>query len=211
MSNYNLYVAFSIIVVVVGAIAIVFPILKKKGINSVTILSEIKTGLEDVQTALTVGKQLDPNNKIITVLDLLDKAALSGTSYASQMAISAQLPLEQRKQAATDSIINELEVFKIPVTPEMKILINTTIEKTIFDSKTPGQVEIQGQNTLSQQNATLQATIAQLNADKTSLEQQAIILNSKINAVQGAVTATTIKENISSTADTQVTVQAVIK
>lgn len=187
MTSYNLYVAFIVIVVVIGGIAI-FRCLKKKGIDTGNVLSKVETGLEEAGEVIDAAKKLAPSNAL-NICDLIDNLALRSTRAVQQLAISSQLPLEERKSQSKTDILDGLEAFKIPVTPKLETVINSAIQRCVLDSKTPEEQKVQEQNTLAKQNATLQATITQLTADKTLLEQQATILNNKLNTVQATVTA----------------------
>jgi|GEM_PF-3538941 hypothetical protein len=197
-------IATGVIVGVVGSVGIGFPLLKKKGINAPVILSEVETGLEEAGTVIKAGQELAPNNAL-NILCIVDDLAIRATKAAQQLAISSQLPLEQRQLQAKTSIMAGLKTFKIPVTPELETIVDDAIEKFVFDSKTPEEQKAQGQNTLQQQNTSLQATITQLATDKTALQQQVTDLSNKLNTVQATVTPViTTASAIANTVPTQI-------
>ncbi|WP_026881428.1 hypothetical protein [Clostridium akagii] len=186
MSNYNLYVAVIIIVVVIGGMAIVAPYLKKKGIKAGTILENVEADVIKAGTIIKAAESLSPS-PVLNYLDIIDSLAEKAVKAAQQLYISSQLPLDQRKTKAREIILDGLKTAKIADTSELDTLIDAVIESTILDTKTPEEQKTQEQNTLTQQNTALQATVTQLNTDKAQLEQQIVDLTAKINTVQATV------------------------
>lgn len=208
MSNLSniqlLIIALVVIIGVIVAMEVIIPLLKKKGINVQGVLQETETALEDAGTAIEVVEEFTPS-KALNTINTIRELALDATKEAQQLSISSQLPLAERRQKAKTSIINGLNAFKIPVTPQIEKLIDTIIERMVFDSKTPEEQKAQEQNAyqkqiadlqtqLQQQAAQSQNTINQLYADKTALQQKIDSLMTQINNVQAAVTSTQVTQ-----------------
>lgn len=191
MTNLQLLlIGAGIIIGVVGSLGFEFPYLKKKGVDAKKILDTAEQGLEDVGTAIKVGQQISPS-KELNMAAIFDYVALTGVKEAQQLFISSQLPLEQRKQASKESILNGLKVFKVPITPEVEKFVDSVIQRTVFDTKTPEEQKAQQQNTLQQQVTVLQSQLAQSNTTIATLNNDKAALQQKINSIQSTVGQTT--------------------
>lgn len=125
--------------------------------------------------------------KATGILDLIDKLGIKSTKAVQQLAISSQLPLEQRKEKAKESIKEGLAAFKITTTPKLEKVIDATIQQMVFDSKTPEEQRNQCQNTLLEQISQLQIQISQLTIEKSQLEAQNAQLHQQISTIQNTV------------------------
>lgn len=187
MSNLNLLIAAGIIIIVIGFIEVVIPILKKKNINVPVILNEVETGLEEAGTAIKAGQELVPSSAL-NILSIVDNLAIRATKSAQQLAISAQLPLDKRKTIAKASILAGLKAFKIPVSEELDMVIDDSIQQFVLDSKTPEEQRSQQQNVLQTTVKTLQTQLTQSTADKEQLQQKVTALTNQISTIQATVT-----------------------
>ncbi|BAH05569.1 hypothetical protein [Clostridium kluyveri] len=123
----------------------------------------------------SVGFLFPLSNKVSRatgILDLIDKLGIKSTKAAQQLAISSQLPLEQRKEKAKESIKEGLAAFKITITPKLEKVIDDTIQEMVFDSKAPEEQRNQCQKALLEQISQLQVQISQLATEKSQLEAQ---------------------------------------
>lgn len=188
MANYEtVAIIISLIVGVIGTLAVVFPLAKKKGINTGEILKDVEEGAEDVENVINAAQEIVPS-KALNVLDLVDKLALKATKAARQMYISSQLPLDQRKISAKNAIIAGLKAFNIPITANLDVVIDMAIEKCVIDTKTPDEIIIQENGTTQKIISELQKQIADLQATNANLTQANTELTNKVNIVQNTVT-----------------------
>ena len=190
MNIYQIVITVVVTGVVCGAVGFLFPYLKKKGIDAPNAIKGVETGLEEIGTVIQTGQQIlgDKVSKAANILNFVDKLALKATKDAQQLAISSQLPLEERKEKAKETILTGLEAAKIKVTPQLEKIIDATIQEMVFDSKTPEEQRDQTQNTLSQQIAQLQVQVSQLTTEKAQLQQQISTIQSTVQASQSTVT-----------------------
>lgn len=191
MNTYELIAVVGVIVCVCGSLGFVFPYLKKKGINTGTILQEAETGLQEAETIIQTGEQLLGNkvSKAAGILSLIDTLSLKATKAAQQLFVSSQLPLEQRKSKAIEVIKEGLTLFKIPINTQMEKIIDNSVEATVLDSKTPDEQRNQCQNALSQQISQLQIQLSQIGAQNAQLVTENAQLKQQIATVQNTVQA----------------------
>lgn len=202
MSNLSntqlLLIALIVIVGVIVAMEVIVPLFKKKGVNVQSVAKEVEEVAEDAGQVIKVAQDFAPSNALNT-LAIIDNLAVRASKAVQQLAISSQLPLEQRKATAKQYITDGLKLFNIPVTDDLNTLIDTAIEKCVLDSKTPEEQKAQEQNAyqkqiadlqtqLQQQAANYQSTIQTLTANNTTLQQQVSDLATKLNNVQAVVT-----------------------
>lgn len=186
-NNYEtVAIIISIIVGVLGTLAVVYPRLKKEGISAGTILKEAEEGVEDVGSVIRVVQEFVPS-KALNILSIVDNLALKATKAAQQLYISSQLSIDQRKSSAKDSIIAGLKAFNIPITDNLEIVIDAAIEKCVIDTKTENEIKAQENNTVQSTISDLQKQISDLQATNTQLTQSNADLTNKLNAIQSAV------------------------
>ncbi|MDP4144477.1 MAG: hypothetical protein Q8936_08355 [Bacillota bacterium] len=194
MDNITTLLAISGVVVGAGgAIGFIFPSLKKRGINISNVLDRIEKGLEELKTGVQVVKEITPSTPGINVIELIEKWAEIGVKKAQQLYISSQLPADQRKQAAIDTIVTTLKQLNIPVTADLQQLINDTVESKVFDIKTDDEKKAATQNALSLQVTQLQTQNSQLQSNIAQLTQQNTVLNNKLATVQNTVATTSVQ------------------
>jgi hypothetical protein len=162
--------------VVVGS-GSVFTVLKKKGIDSPEVLSNIEKGIVATEPIIAVAKGIAPLNPAVNILDLIEKYAKTGVKNAEQLYLSSQLPADQRNAKAKDTISAVLKASNVEVTPEIEKIIDGAIEASVLDlghNKTDAEKEAAKQ--------ALQAQLAQITAENTQLK-------TTINTITTAATA----------------------
>lgn len=166
---------------ITGSIKFGFSYLKSKGVNSKKILDEAETGLKEIKTTIKAAEEIAPDIPELKILDTVEEWAQIGVDKAQQLYISSQLSADQRNQVAKDTVINTLNELNIPITDNLKFIINAAIESKVFNLKTDTEKSTAAQNTNTK-------TINKLAADKASLQQQVNNLTNKINTIQATVT-----------------------
>ena len=105
---------------VCGAVTVVFPVLKTKGIDTGNLLEKANAVLTGVDGLISVAGKIIPNNPAINVLSTIDKYAHIAVNQAEQLYITSQLPADQRNTKAKDTINAALKTMGIDVTPEIQ-------------------------------------------------------------------------------------------
>lgn len=183
-NNYEtVAIIISIIAGVLGTLAVVYPRLKKEGINAGAILKEAEEGAEDVGNVIKVAQEFVPS-KALNILSIVDNLALKATKAAQQLYISSQLPLDQRKTSAKGAIIDGLKAFNIPITDNLEVVIDTAIEKCVIDTKTDDEIKAQESSTVQNTIVGLQKQLADLQTTNAQLTKANTDLTEKLNAIQ---------------------------
>lgn len=167
-----------------GALFLLFPYLKKIGVNVEDLIKKTEIVLNGADQIATVASEIDPRAKILKVV--LDEA-IKGVNSAEQLYISSQIPSGQRKEKATELITAALRVAGIDITDDVKTVIDGYIDDVIFVAKTPEEQKSQQQNVLTQQINTLQAQLTQTTNSNTTLTQENVQLKQKLTAIQSSV------------------------
>ncbi|MDD3224105.1 MAG: hypothetical protein PHX70_05260 [Clostridium sp.] len=170
-----------------GSLFLLFPYLKKIGVNVEDILKKVETVLTGADSIISVAKEIEPLNKSIDVLDVVTKEALKGVNRAEQLYISYQIPADQRKEKATELIIAALKVAGINITDDIKTVIDGYIDDVIYVSKTTEEIKDQETNTNENQITILQQQVHKLTNDNSKLTEENIILQQKLNNMQNIV------------------------
>ncbi|KHD34430.1 hypothetical protein NL50_17290 [Clostridium acetobutylicum] len=186
MEKYNFIIAMVIILGVCGA-GYVFAYLKKKGVNVSTGIKEAGVIIEDAGTIIKAGKSLEPNNKILNVLDIIDTLAEKAVKAVEQLYISSQLSADQRKIKAKEIIQAGLKFAEIKETTEIDTLIDAAIEQIIVGAKSETEKKSQEQNTLQAQINQLNTEKAQLQASNSELANKNGELINKLTSIQSVV------------------------
>ena len=188
MSNIEILISIVIVIVgVVGSLAYVYPLIKKKGIDMSNILEKLDKGLEEVKTGLAVVNEIAPNIPQIEVLTLIEKWAEVGVEKAQQLYISSQLSGEERNQAARDTIIATLDQLDIPITENLQKIINDTIESNVFNLKSEYEKKVATEAIVTEEVASLQSAVSKLKESNAQLTQQNVELTQKLTTILSAV------------------------
>lgn len=188
MSNLNiLLIALGVAIGVSGALFVVLPILKNKGVKLDKVLEKADAILDGADGVINAAKVVVPENKTISLLDIIEKEAHRAVNSAQQLFISSQLPADKRKEKAKEYALAALKVLKIDVTPELETSIDGAIEDVIYASKTPEEIEKQKQQIAQNTTSQLQTEKEKLQVSNTQLQQENIQLRNTISTIQGAV------------------------
>ena len=181
MSNLIILLIILAVTLAVGGIVVVlFPYLKKKGIQTEEVLKKADTFLQGFDTITSFADKLLPANPIVNILDIVGKFAKISVSNAEQMYITSQLAKDDRNAKAKDTIYATLKMLNIEVTPELDKIIDSAIEseclalghKDLTDAEKQTEKElIQAQNqTLTLANTALQAQNDQIKQSVAQLQ-----------------------------------------
>lgn len=157
----------------------VFALLRKKGVDVSKVIDTVDQDLATIQPVINLANAIVPGNPIVNVVDIIDKAAITGAKYAEQLCHANQLTSnEDRKTAAKDTVYAALKEFNITPNANQEQLINATIEAAVSDLGHKDPTEAQKQ---AAQQA-LQAQVVQLTTEKAQLQNT-------INTITTAATA----------------------
>lgn len=170
----NVLITIISVAIVFGVVAIIlFPYLKKKGINIGSALQEIKNLLNDMQSYVNAAKALEPTNKTIKLIDIVGQYAKIAVNYAEQMYISSQLSDDKRKPTAEQYIYEILEKMDIKVDDNVKTIVSGAIEAEVFASKTDSEKASQEikavKNELSKAKIEAEAKIKSITNEKNKV------------------------------------------
>lgn len=173
-----------------GALFVMFPVLKSKGVQVDKVLEKADTILDGADGVINAAKVIAPQNETVNILDEIEKIAHKAVRSAQQLFISSQLPADKRKEKAKEYALAALKVLKIEVTPELETSIDGSIEDVIFASKTPEEIKTQENGAIQNQVSQLQQQITDLQSQNTQLQQDNVQLKNTINTVQSTVQVT---------------------
>ncbi|WP_175412965.1 hypothetical protein [Clostridium sp. AWRP] len=155
MNSINILIAIGG-VVVLGATLLLFPNLKKKGIDVDGVIDKVANEAEAI---ISVGKEvLLPANPVINVLDLIDKWAKIAAGNSQQLSHAGVISKDARSQVAENVVLNVCQEAKIPVDENKKALIDAAIKNAVNDFGHEPTTEAQKQEQiikLTQENADL--------------------------------------------------------
>jgi hypothetical protein len=145
----------------------VFAILKKKGVDVTKIIDTAEQDLATVQPIVNLANSIVPGNPVVNVVDIIDKAAVTGAKYAEQLCHANQLTgNDARKDAAKQVVYAALKETNITLTDNQEKLIDATIEAAVNDlGHAPADIK-QLQTTINQQNN----KVTQLTSENTNLK-----------------------------------------
>lgn len=190
MSNNLIFIIVGLAAGVGAVIFIFFPYLKKKGINISSILSELKSFLENTQKYLDAFKALQPENKAISILDTINEYAQIAVKAAEQLYISSQIPADQRKVKALEIVYAKLREIGINTDNEnIKTIVSGIIEATVYASKTSDEIDMQLTQVGKTQVEKLQAQINTLTEENARIKAENTALQQKISTIQSTAAA----------------------
>lgn len=172
-----------------GTLFLLFPYLKKIGVNLEDGFKKVETALKGADGAIKAAEVIMPENKEINTLETIDKLAQIGVNEAEQLYISSQISSDERKDKAIETAEAGLKSIGIEVTPEIKTVIDGVIEAIIYASKSKDEIKAQESKTMQNTTIALQKQVTQLTADKAQLQNTNQQLTQKLAAVKNTVAA----------------------
>ena len=121
----------TIAAVMVAAVALVFPALKKKGVNTGHVLKVASTGLSGADQITDVLKEIFPANGIVNIVDKIVDYAKVGVQKAEQLYKINQIDKDARKEEATRFVNEALELAGVEITPAIQKIVDGSIEAAV--------------------------------------------------------------------------------
>ena len=121
----------TIAAVTVAAVALVFPALKKKGVNTGHVLKVASTGLSGADQITDVLKEIFPANGIVNIVDKIVDYAKVGVQKAEQLYKINQIDKDARKEEATRFVNEALELAGVEITPAIQKIVDGSIEAAV--------------------------------------------------------------------------------
>lgn len=133
MSNINvLFIILGTGIGVITSVAILLPLLKKKGINADDILKKADTAIDGADGVIQIADKIIPNNPAINILKVVEKYAKIGVGQAEQMYIASNLNGDERNTKAKDTVYTALDLMGIQKTPQIEKIIDGTVEAEVL-------------------------------------------------------------------------------
>jgi len=176
----TLILVFIVGVVIIAAIIYVLPKMVAKGVNVAGDIAIAKNVLNDTNNVIKVADLILPNNPAINILKVIETFGEKAVAGAEQLYLSSQLTADQRLVNANKTINSALKMLDVPITPEIQIVIDGTIQAAVLALPKIALTDIQQQA----EKVKSQETIAQLTAQNAQLVQSLTQLKNVVAAVQ---------------------------
>lgn len=133
MENINIIlVIVAAVAVMVAACAIIFPWLKKKGVNVPSTL-EATSGVLDATDAITdILKAAFPTSAVVNIVDKVIDYAKVGAQKAEQLYIINTISKDERKEEATKFVYEALEIAGIERTAAIEKIVDGAVEAAVL-------------------------------------------------------------------------------
>lgn len=134
MTNIQLITWSGILGVLAGAIVvmlIVFPILKKRGIDVNDVLEQTKKAVDSSGKILTIVKSAVPNNDVLNILDIVQKWAQIAVGDAEQLYHAGDINKDERTKVAESVVESVLKELNIDIDQNRKELIDAAIKNAV--------------------------------------------------------------------------------
>jgi len=114
-------------------VGLIFPMLKRKGVDVDELLDKTNAALEVASKAFDTVKPFLPDGAGIDAFDRILEAAQVGVGNAEQLYKVGKLRGDERKQAAKNYVYDTLKLMEVEVTPEVERLVDGAIENNVLD------------------------------------------------------------------------------
>lgn len=117
-----------IIFVMVAAL----PFFIKKGVNVSEYIKTADNVVDKAGIVVAASDKILPDNPTINILKLITDWAQKAVHGAEQLYIASQLPPDQRKEKAKETIYAALKLSNVNITPELEKVIDGAIEAEVL-------------------------------------------------------------------------------
>ena len=132
----NQLVILALILVIVAMVFVVcmliFPLLRKKGVDTEKVLDKTDKGLEIADNAVDAVKTLAPATPYISVIDKIIEYAQVAVKKAEQLYKANQGGTDTRKTEAVQLVKDCLTAAKIDITPDIEKIIDGAVESAVY-------------------------------------------------------------------------------
>lgn len=98
----------------------------EKGIGTAKVVSDKAKDIIDVADSIL------PNNKIVNILQLIEKYTVKGVECAEQLYNASKLDKEEKNEKSKEQVYAVMKLLNIEKTPEFEKIIDGTIEAEVF-------------------------------------------------------------------------------
>lgn len=182
MINVNDIVAIGgVLVGVIGGIFGLVPYLKKKGVDTEKVLDTTQNVLEATEPLIHVAEGIPALKPAATLVDFMEKKALSGAKVAEQLGHAGELKTNEEKfKKAQQVVYNSLTEINITPTDNQKKLIDDFIQEAVNDL---------GHAPVSEAEKNVQ--LQKVQAENVQLKQKLTTIQSTVAPAENTATATT--------------------
>lgn len=133
MENINIILLIVTVVAVIGlACALIFPWLKKKGVNVPSTLAVTSGVLDGADTITDILKMAFPTSAVVNVVDKVIDYAKVGVQKAEQLYIINTISKDERKEEATKFVYEALEIAGIERTAAIDKIVDGAVEAAVL-------------------------------------------------------------------------------
>lgn len=133
MENWTiLLIVFGILIGVGLCFFVLFPLLKKKGVDTEEFLKKLTVDVKGLNSITDALKAMFPNVEAVKVIDKIVDYAEIGVAKAEQLYKIHQIEGDQRKAEATKFVYDNLEMAGIEITDQIKAIVDGCIEAAVL-------------------------------------------------------------------------------
>ena len=181
MSNiYVMLVALGIALGVGASVLVVFPLLKKKGVNTEDLVKDADLAAKAIEGVAAVSSAVAPNAPVTGILNAIKDWAKEGAHQAEQLCIASKLNKDERNAKAKESVYAILDMLKIERTENIDKLIDTSIEAECLVMGHTNKTDAEKQAEKEQ----LQAQVQQLQSENTQLKNTISTVQNTVQVAQ---------------------------
>lgn len=112
--------------------AVMFPLLRKKGVNTQQVIDTAQQVLQTADTITDGLAEVLPGVPAIKIIDNIVDWAERGVTGAEQLYKSSQLDKDQRRDTAIDTVKSCLNAAGVEITPNIENIIDGAVEAAVF-------------------------------------------------------------------------------
>lgn len=122
----------TLVAMVVAVLVLLFPYLKKKGVDVGGALTATTVGIDAADLVVDALQGVFPNSPALLIVDKIIEWARKGTEAAEQLYHINSITGDQRKDEATKFVYDALKVAEIEITPAVEKIVDGCIEAAVF-------------------------------------------------------------------------------
>ncbi len=133
MENWQSFlIIVGIVFVIFALLRYGFPALHKKGVDVTGALSMAEGGVDVADKIVDALTAVIPNNVYLKIIDQIISWAREAVQRSEQLYKISEIGENERKIEAEKYIYGLLELAKIEITPELKNIVDGSIESAVF-------------------------------------------------------------------------------
>ena len=133
MNNIEgLILTLTVIAVMIAAVAVVIPALRKHGVDIDARLKDTQDALAAANAALELAKPFMAESTGIAKIEAILELARTGAGSAEQLLYIEKLPPGERREHAKKFAVDALKIAGVEVTPEIDAVIDSVIEDKVW-------------------------------------------------------------------------------